>query len=421
MLLEQSSDADRATRGLRDAVAQMQRTTARATDDAAALAVEALRAADRLIAAAVGVIGRGGFASGAGLPAEMMLRLDARMTGWDARAMTRAATALTTMPDTGYAFEEGLISWSQVRGIVSAAKGCDAATRRALDRGVARHLLAHPTAHPEELVRTVEDDAAAARRDRTERREERAVESGFVSIQPSLDGRASLYAEGDAQSIATIAGAIDRHAGPPPSGDEPITRARQRFDALLAIAEQSLNGAATGGRPRPRVLATVDIGELARDEGTARLLWSLTGRAPRLSPIGTHTLLCDADVLPVLFERGTPIAIGEPANPIPRRIRRAVQARDQGCRFPGCDAPLAWTDLHHIVRRSRGGPSTPDNLISLCRRCHRRIHKRGWTIRSGPAGSFIFTHRRRRYEAAETRRRRAPADDRSRSLPDPAL
>lgn len=397
MLLERSSDADRASRGLHDAVAQMQRTTARATDDAAALAVEALRAADRLIAAAVGVIGRGGFASGAGLPAQMMLRLDARMAGWDARAMTRAAAALAAMPDTGYAFEEGLISWSQVRGIVAATKGCDASTRLDLDRRVARHLRAHPAADPDELVRAIEDEAALAMRRRTERTEERAVERSFVTIQPSLDGRASLYAEGDAQSIATIADAIDHAAGPPPAADQPVTRAQQRFDGLLAIAEQSLKGTATGGRPRPRVLATVDIGDLARNESAARLLWTLAGAAPRLSPIGTQALLCDADVLPIVFERGTPIAVGDPASPIPRRIRRAVEARDQGCRFPGCDAPLAWTDLHHGIPRARGGRSVPENLISLCRRCHRRTHKRGWTITIDRDGSFAFTHRGRRY------------------------
>lgn len=31
--------------------------------------------------------------------------------------------------------------------------------------------------------------------------------------------------------------------------------------------------------------------------------------------------------------------------------------------------------LHHIVFRSRGGKSTPDNLITWCSECHRQYHK----------------------------------------------
>ncbi len=54
--------------------------------------------------------------------------------------------------------------------------------------------------------------------------------------------------------------------------------------------------------------------------------------------------------------------------PIPEEIRAIVIERDGGvCVL--CGAP--HDDLHHIQARNAGGPHTPENLVSLCRPCHR--------------------------------------------------
>ncbi|MFZ0178952.1 MAG: HNH endonuclease signature motif containing protein, partial [Candidatus Dormiibacterota bacterium] len=57
----------------------------------------------------------------------------------------------------------------------------------------------------------------------------------------------------------------------------------------------------------------------------------------------------------------------------------ALNLRDQGCRFPGCDRPPAWTDGHHIIHWP-DGPTELDNLVSLCRPHHRAVHEQGWRI-----------------------------------------
>ncbi|MFI5287277.1 MAG: HNH endonuclease signature motif containing protein [Candidatus Dormibacteria bacterium] len=41
-----------------------------------------------------------------------------------------------------------------------------------------------------------------------------------------------------------------------------------------------------------------------------------------------------------------------------------MHLRDQGCRFPGCDRPPAWTDGHHIIHWSDGGPTELENLVN---------------------------------------------------------
>lgn len=60
---------------------------------------------------------------------------------------------------------------------------------------------------------------------------------------------------------------------------------------------------------------------------------------------------------------------------IPPSIRREVLERDEHtCANVPC--PNEATHVHHIVPVSRGGSNHPDNLISLCKECHRKVHSR---------------------------------------------
>jgi 5-methylcytosine-specific restriction endonuclease McrA len=58
-------------------------------------------------------------------------------------------------------------------------------------------------------------------------------------------------------------------------------------------------------------------------------------------------------------------------------MRRAVILRDGHCRFPGCDRPHTWCDVHHVVHWAEGGPTALPNLLLLCRRHHRMVHQPG--------------------------------------------
>jgi hypothetical protein len=83
---------------------------------------------------------------------------------------------------------------------------------------------------------------------------------------------------------------------------------------------------------------------------------------------------------------GAPLSIGRASRTIPAAIRTALGVRDGGCRFPGCDRPLAWTDGHHIRHWADGGETRMDNLVSLCRPHHRAVHEQGWEISLAPDG-----------------------------------
>lgn len=360
-----------------------------------------LRAADALTAAAVDLVGRGGIESVTGLATETVLALDGRRIGSEARTITQAAGMLRQMPHLAACFARGIVSWGQVRCIMSAVSRLRAADRTDIDTGIGDRAPRMTTADPELLLEWVDAQALRRRPDLALRREDRALKANFLSIQPRLDGRASLYGEGDAASVATVAEALDAVADAPVHPDEGISRAQQRFDALVAISEQSLNGRPAGAaeqpRPRPRLYATFDLAGLAdraRDDGI-RLLWSLAGRNPRLTHVARDTLLCDATIIPVVFDGPHPIEVGDAANTFSDKVRAAIVARDRRCRF--CNrAPASWCDVHHIIPGF--GRSASDGVL-LCRRCHRRVHRYGWKTRLLDSGIIEFTRRGYTFES----------------------
>lgn len=58
-----------------------------------------------------------------------------------------------------------------------------------------------------------------------------------------------------------------------------------------------------------------------------------------------------------------------------------LAARDQGCTFPGCDAPPGWCDAHHVVPWADGGKTDINNLTLACGLHHHLIDKSDWYAR----------------------------------------
>ncbi|KRE40878.1 hypothetical protein ASG74_15505 [Knoellia sp. Soil729] len=75
---------------------------------------------------------------------------------------------------------------------------------------------------------------------------------------------------------------------------------------------------------------------------------------------------------------------------VPDPMARLIRLRDGSCRFPGCSTPARQCDLDH-VRPWPGGPTSPINLMCLCRRHHRIKQRHGWTARLHPDGTVTWT------------------------------
>lgn len=163
------------------------------------------------------------------------------------------------------------------------------------------------------------------------------------------------------------------------------------------------NGTVHGG-DRCTVHVHTDVDTLRADGEGAE---SSLERGGNVSAETSRRLACDCGVVPWAESvDGDTLDVGRKTRSIPPAIRRALQRRDQGCRFPGCTAHK-YDDAHHIVHWADGGETRLDNLVTLCRHHHRAVHEGGFDVRMAADGVPRFYDRRRRLipEAPQTRYR----------------
>ena len=152
-------------------------------------------------------------------------------------------------------------------------------------------------------------------------------------------------------------------------------------------------------RPPVEVVVHVLAGDL---EGRTELGDGISAEVSR-------RLLCDAGVVPILEdESGKTIDVGRKTRTIPAALRRALDARDEGCRFPGCSNRI-FTDAHHIEHWLDGGETNLDNTVLLCRRHHGYLHEHGFSLeRAGEV--LVFRDERGRVVPAQGARGEVAVD-----------
>ena len=163
---------------------------------------------------------------------------------------------------------------------------------------------------------------------------------------------------------------------------------QQQADALVLLAETALHHGIDPGAPgeRYQVVVHVDADVLADAEQPGQ---SVLEDGVRVSAETSQRLACDAArVVMSHDDEGRLVEIGVRTRTIPPALRRALQHRDGGCRFPGCGVRIG--EGHHIRHWAHGGPTTLSNLAMLCRRHHRAVHEEGYTIARGSDGTLTF-------------------------------
>ena len=90
-------------------------------------------------------------------------------------------------------------------------------------------------------------------------------------------------------------------------------------------------------------------------------------------------VLCESNVSRIVTgPKGDILDVGRTSRTPTRAQRKAVIARDQHCRFPGCDRPAGWSEIHHVEAWQHGGPTDLHNLVLLCSHHHHVVHQPGW-------------------------------------------
>ena len=259
------------------------------------------------------------------------------------------------------------------------------------DRTVSQQRLLQAGASPADVADSEDLDLAgitklATRFRKLSRGDERsAFEKQYVNLRVSEDGAvwhlSGRLAATDGQIVRK---ALDRRADEIPpltSGSDPeLTPAQKQAIGLTTMAQDDLDQNLAPGDPAGRepVIMLIKDESLAERSGDTQGVEVFNG--PRIGPQAVEAVECEGRVEPVTISDGQVAETGPVRRQIPKRLGRAVLARDRKCVIDSCQSGYRL-QTHHVVPRSDGGADTADNLATLCWYHHHvAIHRRGHQI-----------------------------------------
>ncbi len=304
-----------------------------------------------------------------------------------AREKVRVAKSLQQLPGIDEAFRSGTISYSKVRAMTRSATP--------ENEQMLLQVALHGTAqHVEQLVRKYRRAESLT----DNRRAESQYDARELSCYFDDDGMLVLHGRMTPEDGAVFMKALETMVAaqnPPAVADEETanlpkkTFPQKRVDALLALAEQAMSTMEEGLQPLPSADKYQVVIHIERSDEHQCSIESSAHHLP-LSPATARRLCCDASLVPVLEDaNGNVLNVGRKTRAIPPSIRRALQIRDRGCRFPGC-CESRYVDAHHVQHWCDGGETRLDNLVLLCRHHHRLLHQEGYEIVKHGEQQFEF-------------------------------
>ena len=328
-----------------------------------------------------------------------------------AREQVRVGRRLRELPVLREVFARGEISYSKVRAITRVARPGNEAKLVEL----ARWATASQMERACSALRRCADiaDAEGQLRDDEARAElRRSLTWHDDADTGDLVVRLRIPAGAAAESFRSLVGAAvqdgDGHDDDVPEVVDELEC--RRLDALLDLVAAGAQ-VDSSLASQAEVVVHVTAGGGADADGR----WpAITSSGHQVSLRSLEQLCCDAGVRSVLdvpaFEPSaqelagqdlsgldaalwssltTSLDLGRHARFPSASLRRAVHRRDRGCcRFPGCDRRHRL-HVHHIVWWERGGRTDRANLLLLCPKHHRAVHRGGWSL-SGTADHAVF-------------------------------
>jgi hypothetical protein len=195
-----------------------------------------------------------------------------------------------------------------------------------------------------------------------------------LAMSQTYEGMWSLSGMLDAESGHVVATALRAIADPGNlDADDARSHPQRMADAAAEVGRFWLDHnetVVTSGGEKPHVTVVVDYTHLVEAVGPPA-----TVDAAPITHEALRRLTCDAGVVRVVRDGdGQPLDVGRRVRTVTPAIRRALDLRDGGCTWDGCDAPAGWCDAHHLVHWADGGPTSVDNMALLCRRHHTATH-----------------------------------------------
>jgi hypothetical protein len=215
-----------------------------------------------------------------------------------------------------------------------------------------------------------------------------AVEERRLQFTVWDDGSLLISGQLDPIGGAAVRTALEPLAQPTGQGDDRGLEHRQA-DAFVELATHSLDAGLVPqhASQRPHLQVTTTLETLLALPGSPAA--DLEFSTP-ISALTVQRLACDANVARVVFGPDSVVVdVGRAARVVSGATRRALNARDQHCRWPGCERVASWTAAHHLVHWTQGGATDLSNLILLCHRHHWMVHEGGWKLVRADDGKLL--------------------------------
>lgn len=319
-----------------------------------------------------------------------------------ARQQAKTSNALKALPDTLEAAKQGWISIDHARVMGES------------------HLRASLSKDQElELVAVaISEDLDQFKKTVARREDQRRADDGLTRHERQRERRSAKVFDGDNEMVILYA-ELDRIAGErvktalhdlsdrlfreDSKTESDRTHDQRNADALVALITQRPDRADSAGsesETKPDA-DTFEIGAANSDvvgsgcdlapQSTTLIVSvdydTLSGQLKNAglidgTPIDIDDLrhiACDAGIVPAIFAAdGQPLYMGRKQRAATASQKLALIARDKQC--IGCGMRASACDAHHIIWWDDDGPTDITNLVLLCPKCHRKVHKQGYTV-----------------------------------------
>src|SRR6266700_6042035 len=324
------------------------------------------------------------------------LRWKCKLSGGAAMERVEIARQLAKLPETAAAFANGNVGFQHVAVLARTAEHVGAAAVRKEEGILLQAAQTVETGQFTTVAKNFEHrvDAAGALAEAN-----RAYERRYFHISEPQDGIVRLDGVLDAEGGATLRSALQPFMKPVKDDDR--SYGQRSADALVQLGRQGGSGGKRDGAgARPHLIIRASLDTLAGTWGAPAGEVEGGGTVPAET---VQRYACDSAISRITGRGELEHEPNHASRTLPASTRRALEARDRHCVFPGCTRPTVWCDGHHLVWWTRGGATALPNLALLCRPHHRMVHEEGWTLerarhewRASPPGKVAIPRLRRR-------------------------
>jgi hypothetical protein len=315
------------------------------------------------------------------------MRVNLHMTGGASGDRIAVGQQIQNMPESHQSLLEGEIGYAHLAHIARTAVAIEeSGTNKRFDETPllekARELPVGPFIDFCHHMRHAGDPVGYAAEEATK------VELRSLTLKKGEGGMVWLRGVLDPEGAAVFRTAIEALARRNGKGDD-RTHERRFADAAVELAAHSLDNALVpqhnGVRPHLNVNTTLETLLKLTGAPGADLEFPLP-----ISAEAVERLACDCSVTRILLGSDSAVIdVGRARRVVTPSQRRALKARDKGCRWPGCDRPVTWSEGHHLDHWIRGGRSNLANFVLLCHRHHWMAHEGKWQVVKTDAGEIL--------------------------------